>query len=255
MESVLNLKLKDFVFIDDRPDEIDMVHSVYPSIQCLDALSPVTWRLIDFWEKLVDDANGMDRTQMYREREHRSDFLNTIDTSTIDEVEIFKNLGLVLSLMEVKNSELKRTVELINRTNQFNMRASRTSFNEAQQWLNLEDITVIQARMSDKFGDMGIVSIIVFEKKENSIEILVFVLSCRVFGYKVEVAILNEVKRRAQQKGVKEIRGEYIATASNSPCSLVYSDAQFVKKEGCWLFPVSDKIKVNEPEWLKIITM
>lgn len=253
MESKLNLKMKDFVFIDDRADELDFVRAVHSSIKCLDALNLDTWYQLGLWEGLLDDANAMDRTQMYKEREHRGDFLNQIEESVIDEAEIFKNLDLVLSLKEVQKNELKRIVELINRTNQFNMRGSRTSFNEAQSWLNSENFSVLQASMKDKFGDMGVVSVIVLEKNESNIKIPVFVLSCRVFGYKVEVAILNEVKRIAQQKGIETIVGEYIETASNAPCASVYTDAKFTKSERHWVFLVSEQVEINDPEWMKVV--
>ena len=254
MQAVLNLKMKDFIFIDDRLDELEFVRSAYPSIQCLDALNQGMWQALELWGTFLDAPDGMDRTQMYKEREHRGDFLKAIDENTIDEAEMFKELGLVLTLRPVKKSELKRALELINRTNQFNIRGSRTNFNEAQQWLDSDSITMLQASMADKFGDMGVVSIIVFEKKGNSIEVLVFVLSCRVFGYKVEVAILNEVKRFAQQQGVKSIQGEYITTASNAPCSLVYSDAGFTEKEKYWECLILGNMEFNEPEWIEVIT-
>jgi len=254
MESKLNLKMKDFVFIDDRADELDLVGTVHSSIKCLDALNLDTWYQLGLWEGLLDDANTMDRTQMYKEREHRGDFLNQIEESVIDEAEIFKNLDLVLSLKEVQKNELKRVVELINRTNQFNMRGSRTSFNEAQSWLNSEDFSVLQASMKDKFGDMGVVSVIVLEKNESNIKIPIFVLSCRVFGYKVEVAILNEVKRIAQQKGIETIVGEYIETASNLPCSKVYSESSFTMEGGEGVFNVPKKVVFDDPEWLQVIT-
>jgi len=255
MQSTLNLKTKDFVFIDDRPDEIDFVRSAYPAIQCLDATNSDTWSLFELWESILDSDGSMDRTQVYKEREQRGSFLNTVEIKDIDEAEMFKSLDLILSLKNVNKSELKRIVELINRTNQFNMRGSRTSFTEAKHWLDAEKFTVIQASMSDKFGSMGVVSVLVYEQKENSIDILVFVLSCRVFGYKVDVAILNEIKRQARQMGVQSIRGEYIATASNLPCSLVYSDAMFSKKENYWEYPVNIDIDIDiyDPVWLKLV--
>jgi len=252
MQSKLNLKIKDFIFIDDREDELDLVGTVYPLIKCLDALNLQVWTQLELWETLLDDSKGMDRTQMYKEREDRGDFLNKIDDRVIDEAEIFNNLKLVLSLREVKKSEIKRAVELVNRTNQFNMRGSRVSFNEVELWLKSEQFLVLQASMSDKFGDMGVVSIIVLGLNENSIKIPVFVLSCRVFGYKVEVAILNEVKRIAALQKVNVVIGEYIETASNLPCSTVYSEANFITTGSEQVFNVRDGVELNDPEWLEV---
>jgi len=251
MQSKLNLKIKDFIFIDDRQDELDLVKNVYPSIKCLDALNLQVWAQLELWDSFLDDSVGMDRTQVYREREDRDDFLNTIEERVVDEAEIFNNLNLVLTLEGVKKSEVKRAVELVNRTNQFNMLGSRVGFNEVMDWLKSDRFLVLQASMRDKFGDMGVVSIVVLELNEDSIQIPVFVLSCRVFGYKVEVAILNEVKRIAQ-KQKSNIVGEYLETASNAPCAEVYDDAEFIRNGKRWVFLLSDNVEINDPEWIEM---
>lgn len=253
MQQRLNLKIKDFIFIDDRLDELELVEITYHEVKCFDATVVQTWDILKLWADIMDDAHDLDRTQMYLEREYRESFVKETDGQVIDEEDAFEKLNLVLTLKIVKTNELKRAVELINRTNQFNMRGSRTTFSEAKKWLASENITVLQASMADKFGDMGVVSIIVYEKKNKNINILIFVLSCRVFGYDVEVAILNQVKRFAQEAEVDEIIGEYIETASNKPCSLVYSKAGFVKELQGWRYALTDSVGIRDPKWLKII--
>ncbi len=252
MEAMLNIKMKDFVFIDDRSDELDLVNSTFPSVQCLNATDPNSWRLLELWEHMLDDSGGMDRSKIYKEKEIRDDFLNTIEVNKDNEADMFNQLGLILSLREVKQSEIKRAVELINRTNQFNMRASRTNFNEMKNWLHRDECTVLQASMLDKFGDMGVISIIVFERQGANIEILVFVLSCRVFGYGVETAILNEIKRRALLQEAQSIVGKHTETAYNSPCRMVYPNEKFEKKDSDWVFPVSSENEIHDPQWIAI---
>jgi FkbH-like protein len=253
MQRVLNLKEKAFIFIDDRLDELEFVRSTYPLIECLDATSESTWNLFELWESILDEPGLMDRTQMYKERELRDGFIKETDTTDFDEAEMFKNLKLMLTIEKVTNSGLKRTVELINRTNQFNMRGSRTTYNEAKSWLNNKSYTVLQASMKDKFGDMGVISVIVFDHNNAYADISIFVLSCRVFGYQVETAILNEVKKCVKSQGLNLIRGEYISTPSNLPCSNVYSDAKFIDKENYWEYTIDKGEDIDSPTWLNIV--
>jgi FkbH-like protein len=252
MKEALNLKIDSFIFIDDRPDELEMVRSQYPGIECLDATDAATWGLLELWNELLSD-DDKDRTQLYKERASRGDFIKTSHSNVQDEASAFKALNLMVVLKTITVGDIKRTVELVNRTNQFNMRGSRTSFSEVETWLKSEDVVVMQASMSDKFGDMGVVSIIVYEyRSDGTVFIPIFVLSCRVFGYQVEFAILNELKRQAIGRNVNAIRGEFIPTDSNAPCSSVYLDAGFAKSGDSWSFKASGDVTIKEPKWLEV---
>ncbi len=253
MQRDLNIKAKDFIFIDDRPDELEFVRSTYPLIECLDATSENTWNMFCLWESILDENVTMDRTQMYKERKIRDDFIKETESIEINETEMFNNLQLVLTIEKVNRAGLKRTVELINRTNQFNMRGSRTTYYEVKGWLSNDNYTLLQASMRDKFGEMGVICIIVLENKKEYLEIPIFVLSCRVFGYQVESVILNEVKNLANNIGLKTIRGEYFATASNLPCKDVYYNAGFIDNKKYWEYSMDQGDTVITPSWLNVI--
>ena len=146
--------------------------------------------------------------------------------------------------------------ELINRTNQFNMCGSRTSLSEVTGWYegNSHSILVVDAR--DKFGSMGTVCVAVISESADRVEILIFVLSCRVFGYGVETALLNHVKRLAgfAESGEagqgKPIVGHYQQTAFNEPCRETYAQHGFVQQDGDWMYRGGDAIA--DPEWLTV---
>ena len=73
----LNLKIKDFVFIDDRPDELERVQSAFPEILALNAERPETWRFLGHWQRSLPANPDEDRTRLYHERVHRDEFLKT----------------------------------------------------------------------------------------------------------------------------------------------------------------------------------
>jgi FkbH-like protein len=251
MSAELNLKLKDFVFIDDRSDEREFVNSAYPEITTLDALADDSWEMIALWESMLDENTSMDRTQLYQERAERNQFIQH-PGDDLNEAEMFDSLGLQISITHVDESNIQRATELINRTNQFNMCASRTSLTEMTARMQSADYTILATSMADKFGDMGVISILVAKETDSAIEILDFVLSCRVFGYAAETVILNRVKDIAM-KAKKPITGKYIETMYNSPCKNTYQKNGFIHHATHWQFDTFDK-STTQPTWFTIVS-
>ena len=248
ISQVLNLKTSSFVFVDDRIDERELVNQVFPEILCLDATKLKTWGLLDLWSDILDDHPEMDRTLMYSEREERKQFLQS-ENPELDQNELFQSLNLALTIREAKNSDLKRAEELINRTNQFNLCGSRTTYQEVKQWSKSNNFRILLGETSDRFGSMGTICVIILKLTENQIEIPIYVLSCRVFGYGIEKAMLNYIKRLVLKTN-KRIIGFYQETGQNQPCKNLYRDNGFLYTGEYWChegIPV-----IEEPTWLNI---
>lgn len=245
----LNLKTKDFVFVDDRADEREMVRTALPEVFGMDALAPRTWSLLDLWSRTL--TQGADRTQLYKEKDAREGFLREQVAAAEDPTAMFANLGLAVALRDAKKSDLKRVVELINRTNQFNTCGSRTSVREATEWLAAADRRILIIDCSDKFGSMGTISVCVTHTQPDRVEIPVFVLSCRVFGYGIEQVVVNTVKRMARAAGVPVV-GLYGETSHNEPCRKVFPDNGFVWRDSEWVW--SGDGPIEDPSWLAIRT-
>ncbi len=251
MEQELNLKMKDFVFVDDRRDERELVRQAFPMVKALDATNPQVWEWFEIWEMLLDADTSVDRTQMYKDRENRKSFVEGSGKPSkgLDRAKMFRELELKLTVTYSEQRDLKRVTELINRTNQFNMQGSRTTFSEVSEWHRTADFHVLQAQMSDRFGDMGVVCVLVVRESELELEIPVFVLSCRVFGYGVETAMLNQIKLLAASRG-KRVVGRYVSTPQNMPCKDVYAQNGFEDEDGLWVFASFGECK--DPEWLDV---
>ena len=257
----LNLKTKDFLFVDDRADERGMVAESMPEITTLDAESPDVWRRLALAADLLPEQDEMDRTLAYKQRAERQQFLEDPEAAAAEQRELFRRLEFRVAIRTPERKELKRVAELINRTNQFNMCGSRTTLAEVASWYegNTHSILVVDAR--DKFGSMGTVCVAVTTEAGDRIEIPIFVLSCRVFGYGVETALLNHVKRVAgfagdgQQAGhVKKIVGRYQETPFNEPCRQTYPQHGFTKDgaedSADWVYAGGDSIA--DPDWLTV---
>ena len=247
----LNLKSKDFVFIDDRPDEREMVRMAMPEVCVLDATDPRTWRRLECWVQALASEQDADRTELYRQKDAREGFLQQQSAAVEDQGQLFEQLGLAVTVREAKKSDMKRVAELINRTNQFNTCGSRTSVQEVGSWLASSQHRILVVDCRDKFGTMGTISIAVVHSLPDRVEIPVFVLSCRVFGYGIERVVVNVVKRMALEAGLPVV-GRYVETSHNEPCRKVYPDAGFGWDDGAWHWKGEGEIQ--DPPWLAIST-
>jgi FkbH-like protein len=111
---------------------------------------------------------------------------------------------------------LARTVQLINKTNQFNLTTRRYSEADVLGVMHNERAFGMQLRLVDRFGDNGI-SAIVIGRLLNDDDLLIdtWLMSCRVLGRQVEPTTLNLVAAAAKRLGARRLIGEYIATAKN----------------------------------------
>ncbi len=250
IRDALNLKPKDFIFIDDRADQREMVSALFPEILALDATSDRAWRALELWSERLPEDDGPDRTRLYHDREKRESFIES-EAGAVDAARMMERLGLEATLRVAKESELKRVVELINRTNQFNLNGSRTTPAEIRAWLHSPDKSILVADGADKFGPMGTVCVAAIEQVGAEVRIPIFVLSCRVFGYGFETAVLNAIGRRAARAGeAASIVGLYRETPVNQPCRSMYPDHGFRWADDRWRL---DAIApAPDPSWLKV---
>jgi FkbH-like protein len=257
----LNLKTKDFIFIDDRADERELIRQLVPDVTVLDAESPLTWRHLAIVARTMPESEEVDRTIAYKQKEERERFLTEstpgsksdggvgLDASSVyAEAEALAKLELQLSLRIADRRELKRVSELINRTNQFNTCGKRATLQEVMRWHQSEHHTILIGEAKDKFGKMGTILAAVVEETSRGVEIPTFVLSCRVFGFSMEDALLSRIKL---WRPGRTIYGHFKETSHNQACRRVYPDNDFTWDGRYWVFR-GGKIK-PDPAWLKVV--
>jgi FkbH-like protein len=243
----LNLKAKDFVFVDDRADERAMVSQGVPGVSVADATSPRTWRRLALWANLLE-ASESDRTEMYRQYHERSSAMTR--SGDEDEGELLASLGLSVQTREAESADLKRVAELINRTNQFNLQGSRTTFAEVKEWHQDPAVTILLASAADRFGSNGTVCIAVVRRTADGVQVPVFVLSCRVFGYGIERAVMNHIKRTLARDGERLV-ARLVVTPHNGPCHDFLPQNGFAREGDAFVFRAGQEIEADPP-WLTV---
>lgn len=247
----LNLKMNSFVFIDDRSDELELMRIAHPEILSLNAQDFKTWTRFEIWLNSLEDDMEMDRTLMYKQREQRKVMFTENVSDEEEKVELFSSLGLKLTIMRSELSDLKRVTELVNRTNQFNLEGTRVSLKEMINWYGNTDYIILIGRTSDRFGDMGITCVSIGKFNNTDFILNIFVLSCRVFGYQFEHAVMNHIKSYVASKGAKNIYANYVSTPQNSPCKNFLYECGFIKTSERFTFDLSNNMLVNAP-WLTV---
>ena len=86
---------------------------------------------------------------------------------------------------------------------------------------------VITVHMADKYGDQGLVAVLILKYDCDQADIDTFLMSCRVMGRNAENEILGRVKNLFQSKGVKSVHAAYIKTAKNAPVESLFEKLGF----------------------------
>lgn len=250
----LNLGLQSVVFIDDNPVERDRVKQSLPEVFVPE------WPKdkMRYTEKLFElscfntpsinkeDAN---RTRMYIDEKKRQTLLETHDNLDA----WLKSLEMVVKIEPLNSANLQRTVQLFNKTNQMNLSTRRFTVDEMQAWAAKDDTQLWVFYVSDKFGDSGLTGIVSTQLSENQVQIVDFILSCRVFGRKVEEIMLAQVYKYAKETGSSTINARYLPTKKNKPTLSFFTRSGFNENKD-QLFSWDLKHPYSYPEGISIIS-
>jgi FkbH-like protein len=153
------------------------------------------------------------RGQMYREEAQRT--TAEITFSNIDEY--LASLDMRIECTTFKPADLSRVAQLIQRSNQFNLRTQRLSATECEKAMKDVDRSVtVQARLRDRFGDYGLISAICCNVEDRRLVVRELVMSCRVLKRGVEEYLMNHLFNECRARGLSGVQGEYVASAKNA---------------------------------------
>ena len=213
----VNIGVDSLVFIDDNPVERDLVSSQVPSASVPNVGNDVI-HFIDHIDRngyfepislLVDDIN---RNKYYEDNKKRS-----------QEQSIFKSyddflvsLEMTAEIKSFSSIYLDRITQLTNKTNQFNLTTKRYTASEIENIVTSDEYIKIYGKLTDKYGDNGLIAISIGRINENQCHIDLWLMSCRVVKRDMEFAMLDELVRQCKEKGVLEIIGYFYQSDKNN---------------------------------------
>jgi len=214
----LGVGLESFVFVDDSPFDCAEVRTHCPQVTTLQLPvddKSITAFLEHAWpfDTTASTDEDRTRTRMYRESVHRERFREQA-FSLEDYVE---GLELRIDVDEVTDEALPRVSQLTFRTNQFNCTTRRRSEGEIRVFLDRPGAHALMVRVADRFGDYGVVGVVMYECMATGFRVDTFLLSCRVLGRGVEHAVLAALGRRAVEQGAGAVHVEFTRSQKNSP--------------------------------------
>lgn len=225
----LNLLPESLVFVDDNPAEREIVtlrfsDVVAPKIDSVENYIQIMDRQGAF-ETINLSDDDRHRPEMYQKNKERQ----ILQHSFADYGEYLRSLEMHAEIVPFEQMSYGRIAQLINKSNQFNLTTRRYSQEQVEEMALSPDYITLQGRLIDKFGDNGIVSMIIGRIVENECHVDLWVMSCRVLKRDLEFAMMDALVRDCQKRSLKKILGMYIPTAKNALVKNHYETLGFAK--------------------------
>jgi FkbH-like protein len=225
----LNLGLDSFVFLDDSPFERAQVRQALPMVAV-----PELSEDPSYFSHALLSAGYFETTSFTQEDSLRANQYqaNAMRQQLISEgrdlSEYLNSLEMKIQITPFDDLNLSRIVQLINKTNQFNLTTRRyTEAEVVDFYTNGDNFSTFQVRVQDIYGDYGMIGVVICRIKLTIWDIDTWLMSCRVLGRCVEYEVLNAVVRQAIKSGATELIGHYIPTQKNGMVNNLFSAMGF----------------------------
>lgn len=220
--AALNIGLDAIVFVDDNPAERARVRQHLPEVAVVDlpvdpALYVPALNRLALFETLA--ITGEDRARAASIRQNAARQALASNAAGVDDY--LAQLEIKVQLAPCDETNLPRVVQLINKTNQFNLTTRRRTDAEVRALL-AAGAYPLTMRAGDRFGDSGLTGVLIAVPEDGGLRVDTWLMSCRVLGRRLEEVMFAALVRYANQHGATHITGEYIPTAKNSQVADLY---------------------------------
>lgn len=228
IQQTLNIGMDSMVFIDDNPFERDLVKQMIPEIT-VPELPENPAKYLGYLQSLnLFETASFSEEDVNRTAQYQAEIGRTVLQKQ------FANLDDYLISLEMK-AECKpfdefhfpRIAQLTQRSNQFNLRTVRYTEDDVERISKDDRFITRYFTLKDKFGDHGLISVVILEKQEDALFADTWLMSCRVLKRGVEEYIINSILKTAKDNGYKKVIGEYLKTAKNSMVADIYEKLGF----------------------------
>ena len=225
----LTLLPESLVFIDDNPAERAIVEGNLKGVRAPEIGEAHNYiQTIDrsgFFEVTNLSKDDLNRNEMYKENVKRA----KLQASFENYEDYLLSLEMVGTIKKFEPVYTARIAQLSNKSNQFNLTTKRYTQTEIEDIMTDESYIPLYGKLVDKFGDNGLVSVVIGHIVEDICHIDLWLMSCRVLKRDMEFAMMDELVRQCKKKGIKQIKGYYYPTAKNNMVREFYALQGFTK--------------------------
>jgi FkbH-like protein len=212
----LSIGLDALVLLDDNPAERAQARAALPMVAVPELpVDPAhfarTLLAAGYFEAVSFSDDDVIRAASYAENAQRAEVM----AKSRDLGEYLASLKMAMACGPFEVSNRARVTQLINKTNQFNLVSRRLTEKDVEQMEADPSVITLQARLSDRFGDMGLIGIVTCCIDGEGARVTDWLMSCRVLGRKVEEAIYDTLVKSLAKRGVRRLRASYLPTKKN----------------------------------------
>ena len=228
IQKELNIGLDSMVFFDDNPFERNLVRTMLPEVEAPELPEdPAEYTAFARMQNLFDTNSYSDedrvRTERYLAEKSRTELSAGIDNYD----DYLKALGMKAVCAPFDAFHIPRIAQLTQRSNQFNLRTVRYSEQEIEEIAANPRYVTRYYTLRDRFGEHGLIAVVILEKRENELFVNEWLMSCRVLKRGMEQFIADSILRAAREAGVARVVGEYIPTPKNAMVKDLYASMGF----------------------------
>jgi FkbH-like protein len=224
----LNIGLDSIAFLDDSPFERNLVRELVPEV-CVPELPSDPADYVPYLESL----NLFETAQFSEEDRQRADYYRAnilredeeARFATVADYLVSLNMWAVFERFD--DLHMPRVAQLVQRTNQFNLTTIRHSSDELSKFAEDPDYFPFYASLSDRFGDNGLISVVIGKRDADCLDIVTWLMSCRVISRRLEEFVLDRLVELARDAGLTRVRGRYIPTKKNGLVAKHYEKLGF----------------------------
>jgi FkbH-like protein len=235
----LNLGPQSAVFIDDHPAERARVREALPEVFVPEWPAEPT-----LYGEALESLRCFDSAGLTREDLERDGLLATEKERGASRLlvgsfdEWIATLGLIVRFEKLAAFNLTRAAQLLNKTNQMNLRTRRLSEGELWAWSTEDHHELWTLSVSDRFGDAGLTGLLGLAREGDDVAVADYVLSCRVMGRRIEEAMVWAAARRGAALGGRRLCVRPVETAKNQPCLDFFERAGLVRASDGYVWPL-----------------
>ncbi len=254
----LELLPESLVFIDDNPAEREIVRQQVKGTAVPEIGAPErTIQVLDrngYFEVTALSEEDSSRNAMYQANIARKQQ----ELGFGDYREYLLSLKMTGTAKAFEPIYMARIAQLTNKSNQFNLTTKRFTQSEIEQFAADREYITLCGRLADRFGDNGVVSVVIGRIEAAVLHLDLWLMSCRVLKRDMEYAMMDRVAEECRKRGIDVIRGYYYPTAKNAMVKEFYGNMGFTKiKEDAkgntaWEFHITEPY-VNKNQVIKIV--